>query len=1274
MKKPPHVKLPGSATANAILQVSLLCLLLFALTGIQTARGQSFALSNLWSMASSTSVFLSPTDNNTRGLAYNPVTGHLLVASRTVSNAVHVLDGATGAELGILPFDTNVIKGGTFVINMIGVTDDGVIYVGNLTTDATNTTATTGPFKLYRWANEAAQPTLAYSGDPSYTNTTVGVAAQQRRFGDSMALRGTGAGTQILLGTYHQLVGLLTTADGTTFTATKIITDAAAEETRRALAWGAGNTFWAKTFTGNLRQFTLNLGNQTASNTTTVALSGVYAEGLDVDVSRNLAGIVCTNHTLLLYDIINPAAPVQQDVTRTFPTPARANGNWVGCAALRSGKLFALDVNNGILAYSLHEVYLPPVIRTQPANVSLWEGAAWWTFTVLATGNRGDPPLSYQWQFGGTDVSGATTSSLTISNMTIASEGYYSVVVTNAFGRATSSSALMTVVPSAASDQMTNIWNVAANTRPYLNSNYMEYGVAINPLTTNVIVVTRTNNPTGTNMIAVLDIQTGAHKHYIDYSGLTLVRGSGIPMNRVCVADDGVVFICNYTGDAASVPFAIYGLSDDNPIPAQTGFLFNSDPGKRDGTNAVIPTVGWGANIDARGGGANTEILIGGGKYAGPATNAVAILRYNETMSEFVSTPILITNLPASNNYFRFGVCWGAGNTFWVKGYLTGLMLIEYDLASGTGWMKKQYPTTGARSLSAYATGMAFDSDSSLLAALDNVSTTYPVNVRFYDVSDPVAGPFWVDQELFGSYNAEIEWQSSVSFEKGYAVALGINNGLKAFMVNPGFVASLPIILTQPADATWFEGTSPTLSVVADSISTMSYQWYYYGTQTIAGATSASLTLTNIQASQAGDYMVRVSNAGGYRDSLPATLSVIPLFNTAQMSNIWSVAAGSRPYLNANYYEYGMAFNPVNSNLVVASYVPTNVPSTVVAVMDALTGAHKHVLDVSVVSGGNRPVNKVGVADDGVVYVGNRTTTPATVPFVLYRWANDEPTTVPTIAYSGDPAPSLTTEAVGYTMDVRGAGVNTEILLGLNVSNVVCILTTTDGVNFTAKEIFVPGAPATFARLGICWGAGNTFWAKMWRDQGGKMFLVQYDLTAGTGTILMTYTTDQVASTMTTVAYNDNLKFLGGMARDYQQNVLLYEVTDLDYGPVLLDQEVFPTYNPSIEANGALDFGGNTYLFALDENNGVMAFRIDPSYQPPVTHFKFLSATASGSDVILTWQARSGTTYQVQYADSVVGTPRTNWTNLGSVVATGSTASFTNSAAGNGRFYQVIAQ
>ncbi len=913
MKKPPTT-IHRNLTANPILNVLFLLLLLLGLDGMQTARGQSFALSNLWSMASSPSSFLNTTNHLTRGLAYNPATSHVLVVSRsplaTRTNAVYILDWTTGAELGALSCDdTNLFRGGNFTINMIGVTDDGVIYVGNLTTDTTN--ATTGPFKLYRWENESAQPTLAYSGDPSALNTN---GASPRRFGDTLALRGTGTGTQILLGTFNQVVGLLTTTDGINFTATKITTDAITtpagqEETKRCLAWGAGNTFWAKTVTGNLRQFSLDIGSQTASNITTVPLSAVYAESLDVDVSRNLAAIVCTNHTLLLYDIINPATPAQQDVTRTFPTPARGNANWVGAAVLRDGKLFGLDVNNGILAYSLHEVYLPPVIKTQPIAVTIWEGAEWWTFSAVATGNRGEP-LSYQWRFGGVNIANATASSLTLSNVVAANQGSYSVVVSNVSGTATSSSVLMTVTATPASAVVTNLWNIAPNTRPYMTSGYKEYGVAINPLTTNVIVLTR---PNPTNMLVVLDPLTGAEKHYIDYSAL---GASGF--NKVDVADDGIIYVCNQTSDTVTTPFKIYGLSDEGPIPALTGQLYSGDPGN----GQTYKTDFWGRTMAVRGSGPNTQILLA----PGGATNKTIAIMTTDLSGLFTSTAITIPTAPAG--FARLGLDWGPGtNTCWGKTSSGSLILVEFDLNAGTGFVKKTYPMTGTRSVPSSVTGIRYDPVSGLLAGLQNGSPPTPVSVPVYDVTDIDAGPFWADHELFTSYNADIEFQGNVDFANGYLVALGVNNGLKAFKINSGSL-SLPTILTQPAGGAWFEGTSPTLRVVADSTSPLSYQWYYNGTQTIAGATSASLTLTNIQASQAGDYMVRVSNTGGYRDSQTATLSTLPLDNTAQMTNIWSVTAGSRTYLNNNYYEYGMSFNPANSNVLVVNWINTNSPQT----------------------------------------------------------------------------------------------------------------------------------------------------------------------------------------------------------------------------------------------------------------------------------------------------------------------------------------------------------
>src|SRR6185503_2219947 len=48
----------------------------------------------------------------------------------------------------------------------------------------------------------------------------------------------------------------------------------------------------------------------------------------------------------------------------------------------------------------------------------------------------------YQWQFNGTNLAGAKDSTLTISNLTIADAGTYTVIITTAFGTVSASTVL----------------------------------------------------------------------------------------------------------------------------------------------------------------------------------------------------------------------------------------------------------------------------------------------------------------------------------------------------------------------------------------------------------------------------------------------------------------------------------------------------------------------------------------------------------------------------------------------------------------------------------------------------------------------------------------------------------------------------------------------------------------------------------------------------------------------------------------------------------------
>jgi hypothetical protein len=84
---------------------------------------------------------------------------------------------------------------------------------------------------------------------------------------------------------------------------------------------------------------------------------------------------------------------------------------------------------------------MAPTVTAQPASQTVLAGFTA-TMTVTAAGTS---PLSYQWCFSGTNITGATGTSLTLSHVQPAEAGAYTVQVTNAFGSITSSNALLTV-------------------------------------------------------------------------------------------------------------------------------------------------------------------------------------------------------------------------------------------------------------------------------------------------------------------------------------------------------------------------------------------------------------------------------------------------------------------------------------------------------------------------------------------------------------------------------------------------------------------------------------------------------------------------------------------------------------------------------------------------------------------------------------------------------------------------------------------------------------
>lgn len=82
-----------------------------------------------------------------------------------------------------------------------------------------------------------------------------------------------------------------------------------------------------------------------------------------------------------------------------------------------------------------------PVITRQPQGATINAGGT----LVLTVAASGSPAPSYQWQFKGVPLSGATTATLVLTDVLAAQAGAYTVVVTNSSGSVTSSAANLAV-------------------------------------------------------------------------------------------------------------------------------------------------------------------------------------------------------------------------------------------------------------------------------------------------------------------------------------------------------------------------------------------------------------------------------------------------------------------------------------------------------------------------------------------------------------------------------------------------------------------------------------------------------------------------------------------------------------------------------------------------------------------------------------------------------------------------------------------------------------
>ena len=312
----------------------------------------------------------------------------------------------------------------------------------------------------------------------------------------------------------------------------------------------SGNVYVADTRNHTVRKVT------SAGVVTTLAgLAGVWGsadgtnssarffqpQGITMDASGNLYVLDTGNHSMRM---VTPSGTNWVVTTVAGMPDVSGSANGSGSAAQFSyptgiginnvGAFAVADWGNNTIRTGVSSSNASPTILVQPQDQTANQGQSA-TFSVVAAGSA---PLTYQWLFYGTNLSGATASAYTCVSAQPSNAGPYSVVVSNSLGSINSSNAMLTViVPPAITNQ--------------------PQGLTINQGTS----ATFTVGASGTDPLTCQWLFNG---------GSIAATGSSYTLTNAQPANGGSysVVVSNSAGSVTSAPPAILIV---NPVPTPPG-------------------------------------------------------------------------------------------------------------------------------------------------------------------------------------------------------------------------------------------------------------------------------------------------------------------------------------------------------------------------------------------------------------------------------------------------------------------------------------------------------------------------------------------------------------------------------------------------------------------------------------------------------------------------------------------------------------------------------
>jgi len=503
--------------------------------------------------------------------------------------------------------------------------------------------------------------------------------------------------------------------------------------------------------------------------------------------------------------------------------------------ALTTGEIQAI-----YSAGSAGKCYAPtaPFITSQPTNQTVTVNNPV-TFTVTAGGT---PPLNYQWSFNGTNIFGATNSSLTLDNVSPAQAGNYSVLVTNFFGAVTSSNAVLTVyvpptppvivaqtpnqvvlagsaatfsVTASGSDPLSYFWNrndaliPGATNSFYIlaNAQLSDSGSKFSCLVTNAYGTAASTNVS----LKVIDTIS----------------------NDLC---SGAVVITSYPYTNAQSTFNASSYGD--PVPDCIDGFGNGV------WYQFTPPVDGQLVVDTFGSDFDTGLAV----YTGDCGDLTEVACNDDTGG--INSQVI---LPATA---------GVTYRFLVGGYSAhvGNLIFHLDFLTAPAFITQPASQT-------VLAGSNATFNATLTGAL-------PMSFQWFFNGTPLAN----DGRISGSATASLSIANITTADAG-SYTLAVTNFLGATNSTAAVLTVLfpPAFTTEPVGRSVPPGLPTTFNVVATGNPPPSYyQWQLNGTN-LPGATSASYTVAAVGTNDLGFYHVVASNSVGGATSADAQLTFGPV-------------------------------------------------------------------------------------------------------------------------------------------------------------------------------------------------------------------------------------------------------------------------------------------------------------------------------------------------------------------------------------------------------------